>query len=97
MSLAVIGQDYSIVMPSRDYLEQTMILNTSLDNFGIINDDVADAALAPASLVLRGSVKVVAALATRLKTFQPTEARPYFSHNLAAGALSTEAALSQAG
>lgn len=32
--------------------------------------------VAPASLVLRGSVKVVAALATRLKTFQPTELVP---------------------
>jgi len=62
-------------MLSMDYLEPTMISSISSDNFGIINGDVVGAKWR-ASLVLRGSVLIVAALATQLKTFQPAELVP---------------------
>lgn len=48
----------------------------SLGNFAIINGDVADAALAPTSLVLRGSVRIVAAVTTQLKTLGPFDLVP---------------------
>jgi len=82
-------------MLSMDYLEPTMISSISSDNFGIINGDVVGAKWR-ASLVLRGSVLIVAALATQLKTFQPAEL-VLLHCNLAAATLSPGTASSQAG
>jgi hypothetical protein len=71
-SLVVIGQGYSIVMRSRVYLEQTMLEHV----FGQLRHHqrrVTGRKVASASLVLRGSVRLVAVVATRMKTFTVQE------------------------
>jgi len=73
-SLIVIGQDSFIAMLSMDF-EPTMISSI----FGQLRHHqrrCSGRKVASASLVLRGSVLIVAALATQLKTFQPAELVP---------------------
>jgi len=68
------GQDSFIAMLSMDYLEPTMI--SSISSVRHHQRRCSGRKVASASLVLRGSVLIVAALATQLKTFQPAELVP---------------------
>ena len=80
-SPAVIGQGYFIVMRSRVYLEQTTIKEHIFGQLRHHHLGVTGRKIASASLVLRGSVRLVAVVATRLQTFTVQEFAAVSSEN----------------
>ena len=80
-SPAVIGQGYFIVMRSRVYLEQTTIKEHIFGQLRHHHLGVTGRKVAPASLVLRGSVRLIAVVATRIKPFTVKEFAAISSEN----------------